>query len=76
MATNLLKCTCPGTDDERRAEWVVTVYKANHSSFNGRRRTASAYSQVLCKKCKGYWRTKAAYVETLTCTDGQRWYAV
>lgn len=41
------------------------VRRANYSTFNGRRRTPSAYSQVSCGECGRWWRTKAAYVDDL-----------
>jgi hypothetical protein len=46
-------------------DWVVTVYRANYSTFNGGRRTPSNYSQVTCTRCGRVWRTNAAYVEQL-----------
>ena len=45
--------------------WVVSSRKCNYSRFNGSRRTPSAYSEVICLRCRGRWRTKAAYVEQL-----------
>ncbi len=58
-----------------RAHWVVTVYRANYSAFNGYHRTRSAYSEVECRHPEHthqagpmggtVWRTKAAYVDTL-----------
>lgn len=50
---------------QHRAWWWVSVYKANYSWFNGRRRTPSDYSEVRCGECGRRWRTKAAYVEAL-----------
>lgn len=47
-----------------RADWRVTVYKANYSAFNGGRRTPSQYSELVCLTCGRRWRTKAAYVES------------
>lgn len=35
------------------------------SAFNGYHRTPSDYSTVRCLKCRGVWRTKAAYVTAL-----------
>lgn len=46
-------------------DWVVTVYRANYSSFNGGRRAPSSYSEVTCTKCGRVWRTNAKYVDTL-----------
>ena len=48
-----------------QADWVVTVHKANYSTFNGGRRTPSNYSEVACTRCGRRWRTNAAYVERL-----------
>ncbi|MFJ4703160.1 hypothetical protein ACIP5N_33920 [Streptomyces sp. NPDC088768] len=48
-----------------RSTWTVDVRRANHSAFNGYRRTSSPYSQVRCHICGAVWRTKAAYVDTL-----------
>jgi hypothetical protein len=45
--------------------WIVLVRNANHSAFNGGRRTPSAYSAVACTRCGRIWRTKARYVGTL-----------
>lgn len=52
---------------EHKAHWVVTQRKCNHSAFNGYHRTRSRYSEVHCKApgCGRYWRTDAAYVDTL-----------
>ncbi len=44
---------------------VVTVYKANYSAFNGYRKTPSSYSEIHCKHCRSFWRTKAAYADSL-----------
>jgi hypothetical protein len=48
-----------------RGVWEVVVRNANHSAFNGYRRTPSAYSLVRCPACGRSWRTKARYVDTL-----------
>lgn len=45
--------------------WVVTMYRANASAFNGYHRTQSRYSEVTCRRCGARWRTKALYVERL-----------
>lgn len=47
---------------EHRPFWRVRVRNANYSAFNGYRRTPSAYSDLECGSCGGFWRTKAAYV--------------
>lgn len=56
-------CIC--TDTDRRNRWRVTQRNCNHSTFNGRKRTPSRYSEVQCLKCGRSWRTTAAYVRTL-----------
>lgn len=43
----------------------MVQYRYNRSAFNGYHRTPSEYSLIRCGSCDGYWRTKAAYVETL-----------
>ena len=50
-----------------RAFWRVVHRKCNHSAFNGRHRTPSAYSEVTCTApdCHHRWRTKAEYVDSL-----------
>lgn len=48
-----------------RAAWRVYTRKANHSAFNGYRRTPSNYSTVRCTACSATWRTKADYVGEL-----------
>jgi hypothetical protein len=50
---------------EHRGSWYVVQYKCNHSAFNGYHETRSEYSGVRCNACGRYWRTRAAYVETL-----------
>ena len=50
---------------EHREHWLVNVYRANYSAFNGGHRTPSDYSEVRCARCGRVWRTKAAYVEDL-----------
>ncbi len=52
-------------DRTHRPRWRVVVRKANHSTFNGRKRTPSRYSEVKCLACCHTWRTKAAYVDEL-----------
>lgn len=53
----------------KREALVVVLYKANRSAFNGYHWTPSDYSAVLCDPDRGgcgvYWRTKAAYVDSL-----------
>lgn len=43
-------------------EWRVTTHKGNYSAFSGYRFTPSDYSQLTCKRCGTFWRTKADYV--------------
>lgn len=64
---NTQGCTCPDRD---RARWRVVTFMANYSAFNGYHRTPSDYSEVRCTGCHSRWRTKAAYVETLTFDEG------
>jgi hypothetical protein len=60
---------CP--DRTHKPDWVVDVYMANYSAFNGYQRTPSDYSEVRCTHASHgvgggpRWRTKAAYVDTL-----------
>jgi hypothetical protein len=61
-----IPCRC----DERKKPidqraWVITQYHCNHSAFNGYHHTSSDYSGIQCERCRGVWRTKAAYVERL-----------
>lgn len=58
-------CECHGTRAERMEHWEITAYRCNYSAFNGYRYTPSRYSEVHCKKCGQFWRTKAAYVRRL-----------
>lgn len=56
-------CTC--REPARRDHWRVSQYRCNHSAFNGYHETPSDYSTVVCERCRGFWRTKARYVEAL-----------
>lgn len=59
-------CSCPERKKplaERR--WRVTQRYCNHSAFNGYHWTPSDYSEVRCMECRVFWRTKAAYVDSL-----------
>lgn len=56
-------CTCKPQD---RTKWRVRQYRCNHSAFNGNRYTPSDYSALSCLGCGNAWRTKAAYVATIT----------
>jgi hypothetical protein len=52
-------------DRSHRLAWRVTALRCNYSTFNGGRRTPSAYSEIVCGLCGARWRTKAAYVDAL-----------
>jgi hypothetical protein len=52
-------CGCSPRD---RSYWRVVTRLANYSAFNGYRHTPSDYSEVICLRCGGRWRTKAKYV--------------
>lgn len=61
---------CPGAMlgcKQAPVEVRVITFQANHSAFNGYHRTPSDYSLVQAKCCGSFWRTKAAYVETVFC---------
>lgn len=61
-------CKCEGKMADRRKNWVVVTRNGNHSFFNRGFRGSfnpSDYSEVLCRKCGGIWRTKAKYVNEL-----------
>ena len=60
-------CTCKGTWEEKRKNWVVTRRNYNNSYFEYPKGQAhySEYSSISCKKCTGYFRTKAKYVDDL-----------
>jgi hypothetical protein len=58
-----------------RRNWVIYQYLCNHSAFNGRHRTASDYSTVVCRNegcLGGTGRTKADYVVELWILQGKR----
>jgi hypothetical protein len=44
---------------------VVLTRNANHSVFNGYRRTYSDYSLIGCKSCGRLWRSKAKRNDSL-----------
>jgi len=70
MAKATYGCVCPGSFQKRKSRWVVITLRANYSTFNGSRRTPSDYSEVRCTgPCGRRWRTKAAYVDTLTVNE-------
>lgn len=62
----LYAAACTDKAHRDRGEWLVVQYKCNHSTFNGGRWTRSDYSEVQCQADGKRWRTKAAYVETLS----------
>lgn len=45
--------------------WHIVQFMCNHSAFNGYKYTHSEYSEVHCRECGRFWRTKAGYVHTL-----------
>ena len=49
--------------------WLVRVYKASYSTFNGRKYTKSKYSEIYCVNCHAIWRTAAKYAELLKHED-------
>ncbi len=51
--------------EEHRPRWRVIDRKANHSAFNGGKRTPSAYSAIQCGACGAVWRSKAKFVDAL-----------
>lgn len=53
----------------------MSVRQANYSAFNGGRRTPSAYSQLVCMRCRRTWRTKANYVARTPTMTAQEWAA-
>jgi len=59
-----IPCRCKPRD---RKNWVVRVRNGNYSYFEYPKGAfhPSDYSQVVCKKCGGTWRTKAKYVDEL-----------
>jgi hypothetical protein len=60
-----MNCDC-----NDRTAWVVEDYRCNYSAFNGYRRTPSRYSRIRCTRCRGTWRSRARYVDTLPRQDG------
>jgi len=56
----------------RRDAWRIRQYRHNNSTFHGGYQTSS-YSGLLCLACNRGWRSKAAYVDTIThLTDAER----
>lgn len=66
-----MSCTCQDSD---RRLWRVVQYRSNSSHFSRNRSAASSYSEVRCLRCGHFWRTKAAYVETLARAVGDETY--
>ena len=52
-----------------RPMWRVRVRKGNYLTFNGRKFTPSAYSEVVCPTCRCSWRTKGAFVDAVPDLD-------
>jgi hypothetical protein len=65
-----LKAEAAACRRQHREAWRVLDRRANHSAFNGYHWTPSDYSGVRCGTCGRYWRTKAAYVDTLPDATG------
>jgi hypothetical protein len=66
-----------GCGKPHRPAWRVYNRMCNYSSFNGRRRTPSAYSALVCLHCFHVWRTKAAYVRStpdITHAEAENWH--
>jgi len=65
------RCTCDGTWEEKRKNWIVVNRNCNYSHFERPKgcRHYSEYSLVACTKCTGLFRTKARYVFELP--DGE-----
>lgn len=55
-------CGCHPRD---HSYWRVVTRLANYSAFNGYRYVSSDYSEIICLRCGGRWRTKAKYVESV-----------
>jgi hypothetical protein len=53
------RCRC------ERPNWEVTQRRCSRSAFNGYRVVPSDYSEVHCRSCGTFWRTKAEYVNDL-----------
>jgi hypothetical protein len=62
-----IKCSCEKTQKEKRNNWVVIHRNHNHSYFESPKGAEhySDYSEVVCTKCSGSFRTKANYVDEL-----------
>lgn len=54
----------PG-DNRRPRQWFVIRRNRSRSAFNGYCEQWSDFSDVYCRACGRYWRTKAAYVSGL-----------
>lgn len=60
-----IKSQIPSGSNQRPRQWLVTRRNESCSAFNGYRPQWSAYSDVRCKACGAYWRTKASFVNDL-----------
>lgn len=45
--------------------WEVVRRNHTRSAFNGYRWAHSDYSDLKCRTCRSYWRTKAKYVSQI-----------
>ena len=61
-------CVCPGSRETRMGSWAVNQLRYNRTAANDYQPYPSAYSEVVCLRCLGRWRTKAAYVDLLPLT--------
>lgn len=55
----------PEGSNERPRQWFVTRRNETASAFNGYRRVWSASSDIMCRVCGAFWRTKAKWVSEL-----------
>lgn len=58
-------CDLAQGSNERPRQWFVTRRNKVQSAFNGYRAEWSPYSDVHCRVCGEYWRTKASFVANL-----------
>lgn len=68
-------CKCNVKD---KVNWRVLDRNINYSYFESPRGAPhySAYSTVICTKCKQMGRTKAKYVDDLKGISREQWYLV
>lgn len=60
MATDL-----PTGSNERPRQWFVCRRNYSCSAFNGYQNQWSDYSDLHCRVCGAYWRSKASFVSKL-----------